>query len=367
MRIVYLISRAKRTGPVNQAFYILKGLNSLPDVHATLITLSPELEGNTQLQKFKSEDIEVVQLGQPLIKTWKCVGQLKDYIKKNHVEVVHSSGYRPNLVNMLLKKYVKTVSTQRCLPSEIVEKFPVFFQPPFKKLYLKIIKRMDVLVTCSKALQKVFYSDYGIITEAVQNGVNTDFFVPSKQYEKEKLRKKLGLPSQKTIYVVLGRISKRKNVGLIIKAFLKFNHDNSQLLILGGGPLKSEMETLSGGDERITFTGSVPNPLDYLQASDILVSSSLAEGLPNTVLEAMACGLPSILSDIEPHKELILNNKYGVLFDVSSEDSLKAAFDASLSFNLEEMRTYIRERTVEEHSIRALARNYVDTYKKALL
>ena len=126
------------------------------------------------------------------------------------------------------------------------------------------------------------------------------------------------------------------------------------------------MEVLSGGDKRITFTGSVPNPLDYLQASDILVSSSLAEGLPNTVLEAMACGLPSILSDIEPHKELILNEKYGVLFDVSSEDSLKAAFDASLSFNLQEMSAYIREKTVEDHSVLTLAKNYRDIYKKAL-
>ena len=196
MRIVYLLSRAKRTGPVNQAFYILKGLNSLPDVHATLITLSPELEGNTQLKKFKSEGIEVVQLGQSLIKSWSCVGQLKNYIKSNHVDVVHSSGYWSKFINIQLRKHVKTVSTQRCLPSEIVEKFPVLFQPPFKKLYLKIIKRMDVLVTCSKALQKVFYSDYGIKTEAVQNGVNTDFFVPSKQCEKIDLRKKLGLPIQ---------------------------------------------------------------------------------------------------------------------------------------------------------------------------
>lgn len=366
MRTIYLISRAKRTGPVNQALYILKGLNSLPDVHATLVTLSPEIEGNTQLQKFKAEGIEVVQLCHTTFQFWASIRRLKKFIKSNHVEILHSSGYRPNFINMFLRKYVKTVSTQRCLPSEIVEKFPVLFQPPFEKIYLKIIRKLDLLVTCSKALQKVYLSEYGIQTEAVQNGVNTDFFVPSKQSKKEELRKKLGLPSQKIIYVVLGRISKRKNVGLIINAFLKFNHYNSQLLILGGGPLKSEMETLSGGDKRITFTGSVPNPIDYLQASDILVSSSLAEGLPNTVLEAMACGLPSILSDIEPHKELILNDKYGVLFNVCSEDSLKAAFDASLSFNLGEMSAYIREQTVKEHSIRALANNYVNTYKKVL-
>lgn len=366
MNIIYLISRAKRTGPVNQALYILTGLNRIPDVKAILMTLAPEIPDNTQLNRFRDNGIKVVQLGQPLRNTLKCVSLIKKYVQENSVSIIHSSGYRANFVNMLLKGSVKTVSTQRCLPCEIVEKFPVFLQPPFENLYLRIIKRIDVLVTCSKALQKVFYSDYGIKTEAVQNGVNTDFFVPSKQREKEELRKRLGLPSQKTIYLVLGRISKRKNVGLIINAFLRFNNVSSQLLILGGGPLKSEMETLAGGDERITFTGSVPNPLDYLQASDILVSSSLAEGLPNTVLEAMACGLPSILSDIEPHKELMIDDKYGILFDVSSEDSLKAAFDASLFFNLEEMNAYIRKRTVEEHSIQTLAKNYMDIYSKMI-
>ncbi len=63
-------------------------------------------------------------------------------------------------------------------------------------------------------------------------------------------------------------------------------------------------EKLLKKPSNIRFLGNVRNIVEYLQISDCFISASLAEGLPNTVLEAMACGLPTILSNIPPHKEL---------------------------------------------------------------
>ena len=82
MEVVYLISRAKKgAGPVNQALNILIGLNRMPNVHTVLMTLSPEVEGDSWLDRFLENNIEVIQLNQPLLSTWRAVRLLKQYVK----------------------------------------------------------------------------------------------------------------------------------------------------------------------------------------------------------------------------------------------------------------------------------------------
>ena len=122
IEVVYLISRAKKTaGPVNQALNILIGLNKMPNVHARLVTLAPEMKDFSWLQRFQDNNIDVVQLKQPIWLTWRCVPLLKSFIKKNHIDIVHSAGYRADFVNMFLRNNVKTATTQRSLPKGFVE------------------------------------------------------------------------------------------------------------------------------------------------------------------------------------------------------------------------------------------------------
>ena len=99
-------------------------------------------------------------------------------------------------------------------------------------------------------------------------------------------------------------IHPEKSVDTIVKAFdiYKQKRLKAQLLVLGDGAERSYLESLS--KDGVHFLGSVDNVIEYLQISDVFVSAALSEGLPNTVLEAMACGLQTILSNINPHKEL---------------------------------------------------------------
>ena len=89
----------------------------------------------------------------------------------------------------------------------------------------------------------------------------------------------------------------------LIEAFNRIsNRDRGSLIILGDGPLRPILEEVAG--DSIFLVGDVHNVSDYLTASDYFVSTSLSEGLPNTVLEALACGLPVIISDIDSHREI---------------------------------------------------------------
>lgn len=367
MEIVYLISRAKKTaGPVNQALNILIGLNKLPNVHARLVTLAPEMKDFSWLQRFKDNNIEVVQLKQPIWLTWRCVPLLKRFIRENHIDIVHSAGYRADFVNLFLRNKVKTVTTQRSLPNEFVEKFPRIVKPLFEWMHLLIIKKMGRIVACSESMMTTLRDDYQLNAFAVQNGVNTDLFVPVDQKTKKELKEQLGFSKDKRLYLVLGSLRPRKNVGLIIDAFLAIDNPNAELALVGDGPLREELEKKAHGDKRIHFVGVTGKPKDYLQASDMLISSALAEGLPNTVLEAFACGLPCVLSDIGPHKELLRSSNIGVLFKCNNLDSLTNCLKDSLSWDVQKMSVEVRNEAVKEHSVKALAENYLNIYNSLI-
>ena len=85
-----------------------------------------------------------------------------------------------------------------------------------------MIKKMDAVVACSQSLKKVFVKDYGINARSVQNGVNTSFFLPVNDNVKKELRIKNRIPQDCIAYLVLGRLSERKDIGLIIDALKKY-------------------------------------------------------------------------------------------------------------------------------------------------
>ena len=367
LEVIYLISRARPSGPINQALNILKGLKQKKDVHAVLVTLAPEMKERSWMQRFHDAGIDVVQFNQPLWKTWKCISMLDNYVKEHNIQIIHSAGYRADFVSTMAKCSAKKVSTQRCRPDEIAEKFPKLLRPLFEEMHLKMIKKMNAIIACSCSLQQIFRDEYGMDILAVPNGVNTDNFVPASLTEKKNLQRKLNLDGYQRIFIVLGSLRTRKNVKLIINAFRAIKNKNYGLLIVGRGPEEDELRLLSKGYENIIFTGNVPNPLDFLKMSDIIISSSLAEGLPNTILEAMSCGLPSILSDIGPHKELVTDSRLGILFKCDSEVDLVAALQKSLTWNTEEMKPFIRQHAIEKHSVNSLANNYTEIYKKVVV
>lgn len=365
MEVIYLITHAKQTGPVNQALNILTGLNRIEGIHASLLTLEPESNDNTWLQRFKDNSIDIVQFNLPKWNVLGCVKKLRNYINEHHVKVIHSSGYKADVVNMMVRKQVISVSTQRCLPTEVVEKLPIFIRPILEKYHLSIIGKIGNVVACSKALQKVFVEQYGMDVSVVQNAVNTDFFTPVSEVQKRELRKQLNLPVDKTTYLVLGSLRERKNVGLIIDAFKEIENTDIQLLIVGSGPEYEILMKQASSDNRIIFTGSTSRPKDYLQSSDYLVSSALAEGLPNTVLEALSCGLVPVLSDIEPHKELVDGTTVRHIFERHSKEELKTMLLESLTWDVAEQSKVARQVAVESFGIDSLAKKYIEIYNKA--
>lgn len=364
MKIIYLISHARISGPVNQALNILNGLKLNGRIKGTLVTLAPEIVGNSWLNRFEKDNIEIYSLEQSFWKTLFCIPKLRRYLKENNVDLIHSSGFRANFISILMPSKYAKVSTQRSSPADIAEKLPHYLRPFIIWAYLKMIKRIPNNVACSKSLSNVFINKFGINIPYVQNGVNSDLFKPLSAGDKIELRKKLNLDVDKRIYLTLGSLNKRKNNKMLIRVANSLANLPIIFLIVGSGPEDNCLRALAQAPH-IVFTGTTKNPLQYLQVADVLISCSLAEGLPNTVLEALSCGLPCILSDIEPHRELIANSSLGGVFNLNNDESLRNIIIDSLTWD-STMSDKAREVAIKQFDRKVIANNYESVYKVAL-
>lgn len=133
--------------------------------------------------------------------------------------------------------------------------------------------------------------------------------------------------SERLMLVVIGRFVPSKNFMTILDAFRQSDYDTNQLVFIGDGPLRGEIEAhikTSGLAEHVAITGMLPRDdvYRYLVQADLFISASEIEGMPVSVLEAMLARCPVILSDIPPHRELVHGLDEISLIDPSDASAL---------------------------------------------
>ncbi|MBT8326834.1 MAG: glycosyltransferase [Bacteroidia bacterium] len=127
----------------------------------------------------------------------------------------------------------------------------------------------------------------------------------------------------KTKILAVGRLVKEKDYKTLIKAFSVIEEESdATLFILGEGPLKSELLGLIASlslDKKVVFLNFDVNPYKYLKKSDVFVMSSQNEGMPGTLIQAIACGTPSISTDCPTGPaEIIEDGQNGFLVPVGN-------------------------------------------------
>lgn len=156
-------------------------------------------------------------------------------------------------------------------------------------------------------------------------GINSSRFKSVSVDQKANHKKKLGYKEDDFLFVYAAEFSKRKNQKLLIRAFSKVRFEKAHLLLAGDGKSLKECKALVKELElmyRVHFLGYVHDIPSLYTACDAVVSTSLIEGLPFNILEAMGCGLPVIASNIKGHRELIEHQKNGLLFETENEEEL---------------------------------------------
>ncbi|WP_226609114.1 glycosyltransferase [Marinobacter nauticus] len=162
----------------------------------------------------------------------------------------------------------------------------------------------------------------GLKMRYVPNGVNTDVFFAASQTD---ARKKLGLSQTAKIVLFVGGFIDRKGPLRVLAACERL-HDVPDMVFIGEGPQRLE-------HPNIVFCGKAEQKelQLYLNAADVFVTPSRREGMPNALLEAMACSCRIVASDIPVHRELLEGYSPGILCDGEDPKSLSGAIQQMLA------------------------------------
>lgn len=311
--ICFIISTFKKSGPINIVYSIAKFLDK-EKFNLFIIALSPTNNSDkTTIEDFKSLGATTFELKNGRLGgILKNKREVKRILTENKIDIVHTHGLRPDGLAHGLSIRSKHISTLHNFP---FEDYPMKFGSLKGSLmayyHFWLIKRMPNCVACSKSLSAKF-KDRGINKiKYVQNGVDLTVF--PKDLVKQECRERLKLPLDKKIFIFIGSLIPRKSPIETIQKFIEqgINKDYC-LMVLGDGFLRDQCEAIKG--KNVILKGNVYDVKPYLFASDYFISLSKSEGLPNTVMEAMAAKLPVILSEIPSHKEIIdINSQAGIL------------------------------------------------------
>lgn len=160
----------------------------------------------------------------------------------------------------------------------------------------------------------------------VANGVDTDFFRPAGE----------GLPPEPPVVLSVARLVPDKDHETLIAAFSRLHQafPQARLWLVGNGPRRQAVEqlvSLNGLASRVNFLPTCPDLRPYYHRAAVLALSSVAEALPNVVLEAMACGLPVVATRVGGLPEAVVPEETGLLVPPRAPEALAAALGRILA------------------------------------
>lgn len=364
LKILFIVSTLRRTGPTNQLFNIVSNIDS-SKFESLILTLSPEPEDSLRV-RFLSSGIKLESLNIGRISgIFSFKRKLRKALQRISPDIVHSQGIRADhYLSDISIGHFKKIATIRCNPYEdYTMNFGTLKGRLMARRHLKSLRKFDQVVSVSKVIQAAL-KEYAVDTIAIQNGCDIERFRAVSLTEKQELRRSLGLPIDKQILVSVGSLSKRKDPLTIIEAFKSYeNKENSYLVFIGEGDLKDQCEQAASGVGNIAFLGQSEKVERYLSSSDVFISASLSEGLPNAVLEAMSCGIPVILSNIPQHKELFeVMPVEPPFFNVGSVSELTQILNGLKQDDM--IRQLDTEKVKDHFSSENMSKRYQDVYSQ---
>ncbi|MDO9545355.1 MAG: glycosyltransferase family 4 protein [Pelolinea sp.] len=205
------------------------------------------------------------------------------------------------------------------------------------------------IVVDAEALLDQFdgFSQSNRLLQVISNGVDTNQFAPFSDQERVNAKKSFQISEHTLTIGQSSRIIPLKGQDILLQAFTQMAQDypDTHLLfvgvpLFGNQEFERELKTLveqSGLSERVTFTGFLPDVRQGLAAMDIFVHASVETDSPISVMEAMACGLAVIVSEVHGTVEMIKPDKDALLFE--PRDSIMLAHELEKLYKSEQLRS----------------------------
>jgi glycosyltransferase involved in cell wall biosynthesis len=270
---------------------------------------------NTEVIKKAGSDVFFLRDKEPVTGfSFLILHRLIQTLKQCKPDIIHCHGHKATVYGSLAARFVKIPVVISHVHGLARSKY---IRRKVSQWYL--YKKVDrILCVANSVREDVLKSHLLLPAEKVsvlENSIDFERFahVSISKYQAKQM---LGLPADAFVFGTAGRLVPTKGLSYLVDAFSKLTQvqPKAHLVLLGTGQCKEELQQqatdLSCGD-RIHFPGFKPNIEQLIRGFDVFVLSSIAEGMPRVILEAMASGVPCIATNVGGNAEIINNQDVG--------------------------------------------------------
>jgi glycosyltransferase involved in cell wall biosynthesis len=293
---------------------------------------------------------------------WRLVLEIRRFVRANHVSVLHAHNPSPHLYGVLVSFLTGLPVVSTTHGQGYQEKWRV------RLLRRLLSAKSRAVVLVSEDTKRAAVADGALSAgqaTIIPNGIDTSVFAPLPGASGG-ARARMGIPADAVVIGSVGRLSPEKNYPLLVRAFARVAERLNLFLVLVGDGLdrariEAEIDRVNVKD-RCRITGMQMEVLPRLRAMDVFCLSSDTEGLSISLLEAGACGLPCVVTDVGGNAEIVADGLSGCVVPQGGESALAAALErlASDTDLRRKMGLEARKTVERRYSLTAM----VDAYKR---
>lgn len=250
----------------------------------------------------------------------RCIMELYKITKKYKIDIVHGHDYKTDPIAYILKilnPKIKILSTAHGWITNTRQ------TSIYKWIHLKFLKRFQNIIAVSKATKDLMVRS-GINEERIEllyNGVDENYW--DRRNITDDLKRELSIPDDSLVIGSVGRLGEEKDYFSFLEVAKRVHERIAKtcFVIVGDGKESEKQDLLQyskkiGVDKYVIFTGYRNDLLRIYNTFNVFLSTSLTEGLPNTMLEAMAMKVPIVATDVGGVSELVDDGISGFLYSV---------------------------------------------------
>jgi glycosyltransferase involved in cell wall biosynthesis len=299
--------------------------------------------------------------------SFSAIGQIRNFIKLNDIHIVHSHGYKTDMIGLLAVKGTrcKIIATPHGWSKNAGIKL---------RLY-EILDRcaftfFDKVIPLSEELYKGLQCIPGLNRKLyfIENGVDID-----EIDSVTKISNDIQDWKARDYFVIgyIGQLIYRKGIDILLRAFAEIDIPHLRLAIVGKGEKRAQLEKIARSlniIERVRFFGYREDRISILKGFDAFILPSRLEGIPRCLMEALVAGVPAIAADIPGCRELVVHNLTGLTFKVDDTWELAARIGELVKKNDKGKHLALAGRSliIERFSANVMADKYGKLYQSLL-
>lgn len=259
------------------------------------------------------------------------VRSLVKYLHQSGTTILHAHSSKGALVGRLAALLAGTPVTVFTAHNSIFyEEWPAWKKKLFARVERLLARFTDKIITVSDALKQELMEMEGLPAKqitTIYNGIETDRF-NTGMVDIKAVRRRLNIPELGQVVGTVARLAPQKGVSYFLKAASLLKDYQVNFLVVGDGPLANELKQEAcelGLQGRVIFAGQRDNIAEIMAVLDIFVLPSVTEGLPLTILEAMAAGKPVVATRVGGVPEAVVEGKTGLLVAPKDPEALAVA------------------------------------------